>query len=105
MSVFIAPVWKESFGQVASFAMNMGIPVVGYATGALPSIISDNTLVADYGDVHGLANIAIELLNDRPRRLSIGQNNHERAQTDYCVTTMVRKYSDIYASIYTKSQG
>jgi glycosyltransferase involved in cell wall biosynthesis/2-polyprenyl-3-methyl-5-hydroxy-6-metoxy-1,4-benzoquinol methylase len=104
MSIFITPVWKESFGQVASFAMNMGIPVVGYATGAIPSIISDDSLVADYGDIHGLADIVIDLLDDRPRRLTIGQNNHERAQTNYCVSKMVKRYSEVYATLCTTSE-
>ncbi|MBE0555836.1 MAG: glycosyltransferase family 4 protein [Proteobacteria bacterium] len=27
-SLFVAPVWKESFGQVSTFAMSMGIPYV-----------------------------------------------------------------------------
>ena len=38
-SVFAAPVWNESFGQVVPFAMAMGIPVAGYAVGALPEIL------------------------------------------------------------------
>ena len=41
MSIFVAPVWKESFGQVSSFAMNMYLPVTGFAIGALPSIIDN----------------------------------------------------------------
>lgn len=101
MSIFIAPVWKESFGQVSSFAMNMGIPVVGYATGAIPTIISDNSLVADYGDVNGLADIVIDLLNDRPRRMAIGRNNHERAQANFCVSKMVKRYFEVYSALYT----
>ena len=48
MTLFVAPVWKESFGQVSAFAMNMGLPVVGYATGAIPEIIGDDTLVAPF---------------------------------------------------------
>jgi hypothetical protein len=38
MSVFVAPVHTESFGQVGPFAMAMELPVAGYAVGALEEI-------------------------------------------------------------------
>jgi glycosyltransferase involved in cell wall biosynthesis/2-polyprenyl-3-methyl-5-hydroxy-6-metoxy-1,4-benzoquinol methylase len=99
MSLFVAPVWKESFGQVSSFAMNMGLPVVGYAIGAIPSIIGDDQLLADFGNSEGLANLIIALLDNRQRRLAIGQRNHEKAQTEYSVETMIKNYSNLYASM------
>jgi glycosyltransferase involved in cell wall biosynthesis/2-polyprenyl-3-methyl-5-hydroxy-6-metoxy-1,4-benzoquinol methylase len=99
MSLFVAPVWKESFGQVSSFAMNMGLPVVGYAVGAIPSIIADEQLLAPYGDSEGLASLIIDLLDNRQRRLDIGLRNHERAQADYSVTEMVKSYANLYRSV------
>lgn len=78
MSLFVAPVWKESFGQVSAFAMNMGLPVVGYAVGAIPSIIEDEQLLATNGDSYGLAHLIITLLDDRQRRLAIGAKNHKK---------------------------
>lgn len=99
MSVFVAPVWSESFGQVSAFAMNMSLPVVGYAVGAIPTIIDDDTLVVQYGDSDGLADCIIALLDDRQRRLAIGQRNHEKAQAEYSVDSMVSGYRQLYASI------
>jgi 2-polyprenyl-3-methyl-5-hydroxy-6-metoxy-1,4-benzoquinol methylase/glycosyltransferase involved in cell wall biosynthesis len=99
MSLFVAPVWKESFGQVSAFAMNMGLPVVGYDVGAIPSIIGDERLLARYGDSHGLALRIIELLDDRQKRLAIGERNHKKAQDNYSISAMVKHYSDLYHSI------
>jgi glycosyltransferase involved in cell wall biosynthesis len=99
MSLFVAPVWKESFGQVSAFAMNMGLPVVGYDVGAIPSIIGDERLLARYGDSHGLALRIIELLDNRQKRLAIGERNHKKAQDNYSISTMVKHYSDLYHSI------
>lgn len=99
MSLFVAPVWKESFGQVSCFAMNMGLPVVGYAVGAIPSIIGDEKLLAHYGDTEGLADLIIELLDDRDRRLEIGLINHAKAQSLYSTEAMLRCYSDLYRSM------
>jgi glycosyltransferase involved in cell wall biosynthesis len=99
MSIFVAPVWKESFGQVSSFAMNMGLPVVGYAVGAIPSIVDDSRLLATHGDSDGLADLIVALLNDRERRMQIGMRNHEKAQAEYSVASMVNKYRDLYDSM------
>jgi glycosyltransferase involved in cell wall biosynthesis len=99
MSIFVAPVWKESFGQVSSFAMNMGLPVVGYEIGAIPSIINDASLVVDYGDSQGLADVIVKLLENRNKRLEIGRRNHEKAQAEYSVDAMIKAYSSLYASM------
>jgi glycosyltransferase involved in cell wall biosynthesis len=99
MSLFVAPVWKESFGQVSPFAMNMGLPIVGYSVGAIPSIIGDEKLLAQYGDSDGLAQLIIALLDDRPKRLEIGKRNHDKAQNEYSVAAMIKGYSDLYASM------
>ena len=99
MSVFVAPVWKESFGQVSSFAMNMGLPVVGYSVGAIPAIIGDEGLVIDFGDSVALADLIIRLLDDRQQRLEIGLRNYIKAQAEYSVAAMVKGYSDLYSSM------
>jgi len=102
LSVFVAPVWNESFGQVAPFAMSMSIPVVGYNVGAIPEIIDDKSLVAPRGDTKGLAQIAIGLLDDRLRRLEIGRSNHARVQTLFSIEAMIAKYRSLYADVLSK---
>lgn len=99
LSVFVAPVWKESFGQVSPFAMNMGIPVVGYAVGAIPEIVADPDLVAPPGDSDRLADIVISLLEDRERRLEIGRRNAARARSLYSVEAMIDRYRDTYDEV------
>ena len=99
MSIFVAPVWKESFGQVSSFAMNMYLPVTGFAVGAIPSIIDSEKLMASYGDTAGLAKIIIDLLDDPKQRLEIGRKNYERAQANYSTAQMIEKYSSLYQKL------
>jgi glycosyltransferase involved in cell wall biosynthesis len=99
--LFVAPVWRESFGQVTSFAMAMGIPVVGYAVGALPEIVGDPALLAAPGDAAGLAEIMSVLLDDRERRQAIGQRNIVRARELFSVSAMIERYSGLYESILT----
>lgn len=99
MSVFAAPVCKESFGQVSMFAQNMGIPVVGYNVGALPEIVHDPDLLAPAGDSSRLADIVVMLLNDRDKRLDIGRSAQERAQKSFPVESMVASYGELYTKL------
>jgi ubiquinone/menaquinone biosynthesis C-methylase UbiE/glycosyltransferase involved in cell wall biosynthesis len=99
MSIFVAPVWKESFGQVSPFAMNMGIPVVGYDIGALSEIIGDKSLLAPPGDSDRLAEVIIDLLGNREKRLSIGRANRNRAQALFSDEVMVKKYKQLYENL------
>ena len=96
MSVFVAPVHRESFGQVSAFAMGMEVPVVGYRVGALPEIVGDPGLLAEPGDAAGLARIAADLLDDRERRLRIGAASRERALRLFSVEAMVGRYEALY---------
>jgi glycosyltransferase involved in cell wall biosynthesis/2-polyprenyl-3-methyl-5-hydroxy-6-metoxy-1,4-benzoquinol methylase len=96
LSVFVAPVWQESFGQVSPFAMNMGLPVVGYNVGAIADIIEDRTLVAPPGDSTELANIIIRLLDNREERLIIGSKNIKRARLLFSIDPMIASYRKLY---------
>jgi len=96
MSIFVAPVHTESFGHVSPCAMGMGIPVVGYHVGALEEITGNCNLLAPPGDSDALADMIIELLNDRERRLRIGARNRERAERLFSIEAMIDGYSALY---------
>jgi glycosyltransferase involved in cell wall biosynthesis len=97
MSIFVAPVWKESFGQVSPFAMSMKIPVAGYRIGALPEILGSEDLLAK--DPDDLADIIVNLLEDRQRRIEIGQKNYLRAHERFSVEAMVAAYDGVYEKL------
>jgi len=99
MFVFVAPVWKESFGQVVPFAMSMGVPVVGYAVGALPEIIDDPSLLAPAADADQLASIILRLLDDPDARERIVQRNRRRAQDRFSVAAMIDAYAKLYRAV------
>ncbi len=99
MSIFVAPVWQESFGQVTPFAMNMGIAVVGYDIGALSEILGTKELLASPGDSDKLAEIIVNLLDNRKQRLAIGAYNRARAQKHFSVETMVSSYGKLYKKL------
>lgn len=96
-SIFVAPVWKESFGQVSPFAMNMGRAVAGFDIGALSEILQDNSCLAD--DVEGLADIIVSLLQDPKRLRAIGQRNREICSQRFSTEAMVAAYAATYEEI------
>lgn len=55
--------WPEPFALVGIEALGLGVPVAGYAVGALPEILGpyESARLVGLGDVHALAGAAIEL--------------------------------------------
>jgi glycosyltransferase involved in cell wall biosynthesis len=96
MSVFVAPVHTESFGQVSVFAMGMGLPVAGYQVGALEEITGSADVLAPPGDADRLADVLVRLLDDRPRRLAVGRDNRQRAERLFSTEAMVARYQAVY---------
>lgn len=99
MAVFASPVCKESFGQVSSFAMNMGIPVCGYDIGAIAEIINNRNLLAPAEDANRLADIIIRLLDTPDERRAAGNQQQQRASAHFSVQAMIRAYGEIYQQI------
>lgn len=95
-TIFVAPVWKESFGQVSPFAMSMGMPVAGYNIGAINEIIDNESLLAPPDDSDRLSDILVALLDDYNKCMEIGRFNQERAWNKFGVKTMVDDYDKLY---------
>lgn len=102
MSLFIAPVWKESFGQVSPFAMNMRVPVIGYDVGAISEIVNSKAMLAPAGDANKLADIAVELLENDALRASLGREHQQRAEGLFSVQAMISAYAGLYAEMTEK---
>jgi len=100
LAVFVAPVWKESFGQVSSFAMGMEIPVAGYHVGALPEIFNSDRFLGHSREE--LADIIIDLLDNREKRLEIGTENRKRAVNHFSLEAMIRQYDLLYQKLLNR---
>lgn len=102
MSLFVAPVWKESFGQVSPFAMSMKVPVIGYDIGAIGEIVSAPELLAAPADAEGLARIAIDLLDSPETIHRLGDAQQRRAQENFSIQAMIAHYARIYTEVSQK---
>ncbi len=94
--VFLAPVARESFGQVVPFAMAMGLAVVGNRIGALPEILgSADTLGTSAAETGA---IMTKLLDSEDDLARWGRLNRDRAAS-FGLPAMIGAYETLYARI------
>ncbi|MDE2240223.1 MAG: glycosyltransferase family 4 protein, partial [Rhodospirillales bacterium] len=98
--IFVAPVWKESFGQVAPFAMSKGCAVTGYDIGALAEILGSHDTLGR--DTEETASIILELLDNPDRLTRMGKENHLRAQALFGLPKMIEHYAAVYDALTKK---
>jgi len=98
--VFVAPVWKESFGQVAPFAMSKGCAVAGYDIGAVAEIIDGHETLGH--DLDQAAGIIVDLLDDPEQLRRIGETNHFRARELFGLPKMIERYAAVYDMVLAK---
>lgn len=86
--------WKEQFGRSAAEAMAAGLPVVAYASGALPEVIGDVGVLVPEGDGSALRAAIEDVLVDRTR---LGSAARERARAHYAWPVVARQMIELYA--------
>jgi spore coat protein SA len=79
--VFVHPaVWNEPFGMVLTEAMASGLPVVSTRAGGIPEIVVDRETgrLVSPGEVEGLAEALVELVQDEALRKEMGKRGRQR---------------------------
>ncbi len=94
--LLLLPSETESFGLVALEAMAAGVPVVSSNVGGLPEVnVQDETgYLRDVGDVEGMAQDALAILDDRALR-SFKQRAKARAE-EFTIDRILPYYLDLY---------
>jgi N-acetyl-alpha-D-glucosaminyl L-malate synthase BshA len=96
--LLLLPSDAESFGLAALEAMACGVPVIGTAAGGLPEVVADGACgyLRPVGDVEGMADAALKLLQDPDewRRFSI--EARRRAVEEFPTDEIVSRYRKLY---------
>ncbi|OAQ39074.1 N-acetyl-alpha-D-glucosaminyl L-malate synthase BshA [Pedobacter psychrophilus] len=102
--LFIMPSEAESFGLAALEAMACKVPVVSTNTGGLPELNVDGItgFMDNVGDVEGMANHAIYILEDEDRLNKFKENALKRA-AEFDLDLVLPMYEDFYREIIEKS--
>jgi glycosyltransferase involved in cell wall biosynthesis len=94
----LLPSDAESFGLAALEAMACGVPVVGTAAGGLPEVVADGVegFLRPVGDVDGMADAALQLLEDPSRWQRFSAAARRRAEQDFPTDGLVSRYRALY---------
>jgi L-malate glycosyltransferase len=78
--------------------MACGVPVVGTAAGGLPEVVVDGVtgFLRPVGDVEGMADAALELLDNEDRWRQFSIEARRRAVEDFPTDQIVSRYRKLY---------
>ncbi|HVE65162.1 MAG TPA: N-acetyl-alpha-D-glucosaminyl L-malate synthase BshA [Thermoanaerobaculia bacterium] len=96
--VLLLPSDSESFGLAALEAMACGVPVVGAAAGGLPEVVQEGVtgFLLPVGDVDGMANATLELLEDEEKWKRFSKEARRRAVDEFPTEGIVSRYRQLY---------
>jgi N-acetyl-alpha-D-glucosaminyl L-malate synthase BshA len=102
--LFLMPSESESFGLAALEAMACRVPVISTNTGGLPELNVDGLtgFMRNVGDVEGMAEKAIYILEDENRLSQFKANALEHAKK-FDIANILPQYENFYMEVIEKS--
>jgi N-acetyl-alpha-D-glucosaminyl L-malate synthase BshA len=103
--LFLMPSQSESFGLAALEAMACKVPVLSSNAGGLPELNVDGVtgFLRDIGDIKGMAEKAIYILEDEDRLAQFKDNALARAK-EFDLTKILPLYENYYAEVIEKTR-
>lgn len=96
---------KESFGLVLLEAMACGVPCIGTNIGGIPEVIDHGITgyISELGDIEGIANYAIKLLQDEQLHEKFSKACLETVCSKFCSNSIISQYEDIYYKLLAEN--
>jgi glycosyltransferase involved in cell wall biosynthesis len=97
-AVVIMPSRFEGLGMVALEAQSAGAPVVGYDVDGLRDAVRGGGVLVPSGDVGALRDAVAALLNDRARRIEVGERGRDAMRAEQSWDAVAARLEEIYAA-------
>ena len=99
--LFLMTSESESFGLAALEALSCGVPVVAYAVGGLPEVISDgeNGYLVPSGAVNEVADAGLRVIGDPERQARLGRAARQAAVERFAIDQVLPRYEALYRSL------
>ena len=99
--LFLLPSQTESFGLVALEAMACEVPVIATRVGGIPEVVieGETGFLFDVGDVDGMAEAALRVLNTEGERQRLGKRGREIALANFTTEKIIPQYEKLYQSV------
>lgn len=95
-SVFCLPTYLEPFGIVFIEAMTAHLPIVATRVGAIPDFVEEgrNGWMVEPGDIRGIAEALLKLLEDPQRSRQFGEYSYQLTQERYSWKAVGEKFEE-----------
>jgi len=105
--VLLLPSETESFGLAALEAIASEVPVIATRVGGLPEVVVDGQhgYLIDVGDIEGIADRAIELLQNEGLRREMGKNGRAWAIEQYNTERVIPQYVALYERVVNATRN
>jgi glycosyltransferase involved in cell wall biosynthesis len=97
--IFALPTKTESFGIVFIEALAYGVPVVTYAVGPVPDVLTQGALLIALGDEQGFKEALVRLLQDQNLRQQFGTTGREMVRQKYSWQATTEKLHRLYTQL------
>ena len=99
--LFLLPSETESFGMAALEALALEVPVIATRVGGLPEVVIDGEVgyLLPLGDVDGMADRAIEILQNQDLRQKLGRAARRHAIENFDIASVIPQYVDFYQRV------
>ena len=105
--LFVLPSETESFGLAALEAMSCEVPVIATTAGGLPEVVVDGETgyLRPVGDVDAMAQAALDLLADEPKRLAFASAGRKLAVERFSQDVIVGRYRELYERVVAQANA